>query len=78
MFKGDSRDFGESFGEWGGGEWEGKEKILRRESKELDSKMSQGPELQEPRADASLGFSAEARHYLGLHSQAPASSRQWV
>lgn len=27
---------------------------------------------------ASLAFTAEARHYLGLHSQAPAPSRQWV
>lgn len=45
----------------------------------LDSRMSQGPALQELKAGGLPAFSAEASlHHLGLHSQAPAPSRQWV
>lgn len=79
MFKGDSRDFGESLGKRRG-EWEGKEKKLKEGGKPSvrfqDEPRPSAPGTERPAA--SPAFSAEARHYLGLHSQAPAPSRQWL
>lgn len=61
------------------GEWEGKGKKFKGGGSEvLDSRMSQGPALQELKAGGLPAFSAKASFYLGLHSQAPAPSRQWV
>lgn len=60
------------------GEWEGKEKNFKEGEQSVRFEDEPRPRAPGTESRASLAFAAEARHYLGLHSQALAPSRQWV
>lgn len=78
MFKGDSRDFGESFGERRG-EWEGRGKILKE--RELSVRFEDDPRPSAPGMEGQWFTFFPCKGWLlslGLHSQAPTPSRQRV